>query len=112
MRLHPEFLSAEKQRLLLGDVRAILAAAPLYSPRMPRSGSPYSVRMSNCGPLGWLSDQSGYRYVPCHPLSGAAWPAIPPSVLAIWHAATGLEYEPEACLVNYYGPEARLGLHR
>jgi alkylated DNA repair protein (DNA oxidative demethylase) len=79
---------------------------------MPRSGSPYSVRMSNCGQLGWLSDQSGYRYVAHHPLTGAAWPAIPASVRAIWHAATGEAYEPEACLINYYGPEARLGLHR
>jgi len=112
MRLCPGFLSADQQRLLLGDVRAVLAEAPLYSPRMPRSGSPYSVRMSNCGPLGWLSDRSGYRYVARHPLTDAAWPAIPASVLTIWHAATGERYEPEACLINYYGPEARLGLHR
>jgi alkylated DNA repair protein (DNA oxidative demethylase) len=51
---------------LVAEVRRILDCAPLYSPAMPRSGSPYSVRMSNCGPLGWLSDRSGYRYSPTH----------------------------------------------
>src|SRR5579864_76598 len=112
MRLMPEFLSPDRQRLLLADVRTVLAEAPLYSPAMPRSGSPYSVRMSNCGPLGWLSDRNGYRYVPRHPLTDAPWPAMPKRVLEVWHAATGLAYEPEACLINYYGPEARLGLHR
>jgi len=112
MRLMPQFLAPDRQRLLLADIRAVLAQAPLYSPRMPRSGSPYSVRMSNCGPLGWLSDQSGYRYVARHPLTDAPWPAIPATVLEVWHAATGVPYAPEACLINYYGPEARLGLHR
>ena len=30
---------------------------------MPRTGKPFSVRMTNCGPLGWVSDQAGgYRY--------------------------------------------------
>jgi alkylated DNA repair protein (DNA oxidative demethylase) len=68
--------------------------------------------MSNCGPLGWLSDRAGYRYVPVHPVTGAPWPAIPESVLALWYRATGVAYPPEACLINYYGPQARMGLHR
>jgi DNA oxidative demethylase len=68
--------------------------------------------MSNCGPQCWLSDRGGYRYTPAHPLTGEAWPAIPASVHELWHAATGVAYPPEACLINYYGPEARLGLHR
>jgi alkylated DNA repair dioxygenase AlkB len=29
---------------------------------MPKSGRPFTVRMSNCGPLGWVSDENGYRY--------------------------------------------------
>lgn len=112
MRLLPGFLSVEQQKGLLAELRAVLAEAPLYSPVMPRSGSPYSVRMSNCGPLGWLSDQTGYRYAPSHPLTGRPWPAIPAALLEIWHTATGTGFEPEACLINYYGPQAKLGLHR
>ena len=112
MRLLPGLLDLDRQRCLVAELRRILDRAPLYSPAMPRSGSPYSVRMSNCGPLGWLSDRSGYRYSPTHPLTGEPWPAIPATVLDLWHATTGAAYPPEACLINYYGPTARLGLHR
>jgi alkylated DNA repair protein (DNA oxidative demethylase) len=112
MRLLPSLLDHDAQRRLVVEVRRILDRAPLYSPAMPRSGSPYSVRMSNCGPLGWLSDRSGYRYSPTHPLTGEPWPAMPAIVLDLWHATTGMAYRPEACLINYYGPTARLGLHR
>ena len=112
MRLLPALLPPDQQRTLLGEIRAVLVEAPLYGPVMPRSGNPYSVRMSNCGPLGWLSDRDGYRYSPVHPLTQRPWPAIPALVLDLWRQATGMAYAPEACLINYYGPEARLGLHR
>ena len=112
MRLLPGFLTLDRQRALLTRLRAVVARAPLFSPVMPRSGSPYSVRMTNCGPQGWLSDRSGYRYTPTHPVTGAPWPEIPAIVLDLWHQATGVAYPPEACLINYYGPEAKLGLHR
>ena len=112
MRLLPGFLSIEQQHALVAAIRAVLAEAPLYGPVMPRSGSPYSVRMSNCGPLGWLSDQAGYRYTETHPVTGRLWPALPPLVIDLWRQATAAPYDPEACLINYYGPEARLGLHR
>jgi len=112
MRLLPGLLTLDQQRQLVAELRRILDRAPLYSPAMPLSGSPYSVRMSNCGPLGWLSDRDGYRYSPTHPLTGAPWPAIPALVLELWHATTGAAYPPEACLINYYAPTAKLGLHR
>ena len=112
MRLLPGLLPPDRQRALVEQVRELLAEAPLYSPVMPRSGSPYSVRMSNCGKLGWLSDRSGYRYSPNHPLTGRPWPALPSAVLDLWRQATGVPYDPEACLINYYGPQAKLGLHR
>jgi alkylated DNA repair protein (DNA oxidative demethylase) len=112
MRHLPGFLSVERQYALVAAIRAVLAEAPLYGPVMPRSGSPYSVRMSNCGRLGWLSDQAGYRYTETHPRTGRPWPALPSLVIDLWRQATGVAYDPEACLINYYGPEARLGLHR
>ena len=112
MRLLPGTLNLDDQRRLLAEIRRILEAAPLFCPVMPRSGGPYSVRMSNCGPLGWLSDRSGYRYASAHPVTGAPWPEMPAMVIDLWHRATGVSCRPEACLINYYGPEARLGLHR
>ena len=72
-----------------------------------------SVRMTNCGPLGWFTDKAnGYRYVDRHPESGRRWPPIPERVLAVWRAVAGYPHPPEACLVNYYGAGARMGLHR
>ena len=52
------------------ELRAVLQAASLITPRMPKSGRPFSVRMSNFGPLGWVSDERGYRYQFSHPETG------------------------------------------
>lgn len=79
---------------------------------MPRTGAPFSVRMSNAGPLGWVADSAGYRYQPAHPETGRPWPPIPRSVLELWDELTGYPAPPEACLVNYYGAGARMGLHQ
>jgi len=111
-RLVPGYLDRTGQEALAAAVAAVIAAAPLYQPRMPRTGSPFSVRMTNCGPLGWVSDRDGYRYQPLHPLTGAPWPPIPDLALRAWAALTDYPAPPEACLVNWYGPEARMGLHQ
>lgn len=108
----PGRLDAPAQRALLAEIRAILGAAPLYRPAMPRTGAPFSVRMSNAGPLGWVADRAGYRYQPAHPETGRPWPPIPPSVLGLWAELTGYPAPPEACLVNYYDAGARMGLHQ
>lgn len=98
---------------MLAAVRGVIAAAPLYLPRMPRSGQPMSVRMTNCGPLGWVTDTArGYRYQATHPETGAPWPPIPGILLKAWHDLAGYPHPPEACLVNYYAPSARMGLHQ
>lgn len=108
--IHGGYLSAEAQRTLLGAVRGVVAAAPLFRPDTPY-GKPMSVRMTAAGPYGWYSDKSGYRYTTAHP-SGQPWPAIPGSVLDLWHDVTGLDRQPECCLVNYYAPDARMGMHQ
>lgn len=110
--LHPAHLDRPAELALLEALRGVLAAAPAFTPRMPRTGKPFSVRMTNCGPLGWVSDRDGYRYQAHHPDTGAPWPAIPKAVLAAWAVLSGCPAPPEACLVNLYGPAARMGLHQ
>lgn len=107
-----EALDRAAQAALLADVRAVIAAAPLFTPVMPRTGKPFSVRMTNCGPLGWISDAAGYRYQPFHPQTRAPWPPLPPALAQLWEACAGFPAPPEACLVNYYSPDARMGLHQ
>ncbi|SEC86990.1 alkylated DNA repair protein (DNA oxidative demethylase) [Rhizobiales bacterium GAS191] len=109
---HPAYLDRAAQQALLADIRAVIAAAPLYHPRMPRSGKEFSVRMTNCGPLGWVSDIEGYRYQRTHPETGAPWPDLPDSLMAAWGDLAGVGSPPQACLVNYYGDGTRLGLHQ
>ncbi len=100
------------QEALLEDIREVVRAAPLFTPVMPRTGKPFSVRMTSCGPLGWVSDFSGYRYQAAHPETGRAWPAMPESLLALWEEVAPGAPPPEACLVNFYGPGTRMGLHQ
>ena len=71
-----------------------------------------SVRMSNCGPLGWITDETGYRYQPRHPETGRPWPPMPQIVLAAWEALADYPHPPESCLINYYGPTAKMGVHQ
>ena len=112
-RLRPGYLARTAQDSLLAAVRAVMTDAPLYIPRMPKTGKPMSVRMTNCGPLGWVTDaERGYRYQPTHPETGAPWPPIPALLLDAWHELADYRHPPEACLINTYGPDAKMGLHQ
>jgi alkylated DNA repair protein (DNA oxidative demethylase) len=111
-KLYPAYLDRSGQEQLLTVLRDIIRQAPLFPPRMPRTGSPFSVRMTNCGRLGWVSDISGYRYQETHPRTGQTWPPIPQLLLQAWSKLGRYEHEPEACLINYYGPSAKMGLHQ
>jgi len=112
-RYFPLKLDAVAQKALLSDLRAVVAAAPLFTPTMPRTGNAMSVRMTNCGPLGWVTDKErGYRYQPAHPETGRPWPPIPAMLLALWDEVSGYPQPPEACLVNYYAGPAKMGLHQ
>ena len=94
------------------SIRALLPEAPLYTPTMPNSGKPLSVRMTNFGEVGWMSDKAGYRYQRAHPETGKAWPAIPDSILSVWASLLPVQPLPDACLVNFYAPTAKMGLHQ
>ena len=83
-RFLPACLDLDRQQGLLADLGRVIGQAPFFRPTMPRSGRPFSVEMTNAGPLGWLSDRAGYRYSDVHPLSGRPWPALPASLLRLW----------------------------
>jgi alkylated DNA repair protein (DNA oxidative demethylase) len=112
LRLYPGYLDRQQQAAMLAAIRGVFAAAPLFTPRMPKSGRPFTVRMSNCGPLGWVSDERGYRYEPNHPETGRPWPAMPEALIAMWNDIAHYPHPPQACLINYYGPGTRMGLHQ
>jgi alkylated DNA repair protein (DNA oxidative demethylase) len=100
------------QESLVAEVFERAEQAPFYKPRMPKSGKPFSVEETNFGPLGWVSDESGYRYSKTHPVTGAPWPSIPQALLDIWNDTTRYAAPPECCLVNLYRGRARMGLHQ
>ena len=109
----PGHFSPDAQAALLEAVRAVVARAPLYVPALPRSGKEMSVRMTNCGALGWVTDKErGYRYQAQHPLTGAPWPPIPPALLDLWTEVADYPQPPEACLVNFYAASAKMGQHQ
>jgi alkylated DNA repair protein (DNA oxidative demethylase) len=100
---------------LLAALQDVARGSPFRHMTTP-GGFQMSVAMTNCGPLGWVSDHAGYRYDPIDPDTGRAWPPMPRAFLQLAHdaaAAAGfMDFEPDACLVNRYAPGARLTLHQ
>jgi DNA oxidative demethylase len=100
---------------LLAEIESVVALAPLRHLIVP-GGKRMAVAMSNCGPLGWTSDSSGYRYSPVDPLTQKPWPAMPALFQTLARSAAlsagWPDFSPDACLINQYGPLAGLGLHQ
>jgi alkylated DNA repair protein (DNA oxidative demethylase) len=113
IRHFPGYLDRPAQETMIETIREIVSAAPLFTPVMPGTGKPMSVRMSNCGELGWVTDKErGYRYQPVHPLTGEAWPPIPDALMDLWNDVSGYHLPPQACLINFYADDAKMGLHQ
>lgn len=113
LRYLPDFIERAQQERLVQAIREIVSEAPLFVPVMPGTGKEMSVRMTNCGSLGWVTDKErGYRYQATHPVTGKPWPPIPDMLLEIWDKVSGCSRAPEACLVNFYDDSARMGLHQ
>jgi alkylated DNA repair protein (DNA oxidative demethylase) len=108
----PHLLDRAAQESLRDEIYTAINISKLFQSTMPRWGNPMSVKMLNLGPLGWVSDKSGYRYQPTHPGTGEKWPPIFPSLLKIWTMLTDNYVAPEACLINYYSATAKMGLHQ
>ena len=113
IRYLPEHFHRAAQAALVEDIRRVVEAAPLYTPAMPKTGKEMSVRMTNCGELGWVTDkEGGYRYQATHPVTGEPWPPIPQALLDLWRAVADHPLPPQACLVNFYSDSAKMGLHQ
>lgn len=100
----------DEQAAMVDDLRAVATAAPFVTHVTP-GGKPMSVRMTAAGDFGWVSDRRGYRYAPVHP-NGTPWPAIPERIMQVWRSVSECPRDPECCLVNYYGEDAKMGLHQ
>lgn len=105
----------EHEQTLLDNVRDIAAQAPWRHLITP-GGLRMSVAMTNCGPFGWVSDVTGYRYESADPLSGQPWPPMPDAFLSLARDAAATagfaDFKPDACLLNRYAPGTRLSLHQ
>ena len=106
----PGWLDREAQEALVADLRSVAADAPLRHYTTP-GGHSMSVSMTSAGDVGWMTDKEGYRYSDRH-MDGGVWPEIPKSVLAVWRSASGVDRDPDSCLVNFYGEGAKMGLHQ
>ena len=103
------------EALLLNDLKSVITQSPLRH-MVTQGGFAMSVAMTNCGKLGWVTDRKGYRYDTLDPDTGATWPAMPASFLALATQAAlevgFADFVPDACLINQYKPGARMGLHQ
>jgi alkylated DNA repair protein (DNA oxidative demethylase) len=100
---------------LLPRILEVAELAPFRHLVTP-GGQTMSVAMTNCGPLGWVSDRAGYRYTARDPLTDRDWPPMPGEFMrlaldAARHCAFP-DFVPDACLINRYSPGTRLTAHR
>jgi alkylated DNA repair protein (DNA oxidative demethylase) len=112
---HPKVASFALQQELLAAVRDIAKDAPFQHPRT-RGGGMTSAAMTNAGDAGWWSDRSGYRYITRQPDSDKPWPAMPAvfrsAVASIVNGSPWPDFQPDASLINFYEPGAKMGLHQ
>jgi alkylated DNA repair protein (DNA oxidative demethylase) len=100
---------------LLAALSAVASAAPFRHMVTP-GGYRMSVAMTNCGPVGWVTDRTGYRYDARDPQTGRPWPGMPPVFRELARRAAQragfADFDPDACLVNRYAPGSKLSLHQ
>jgi alkylated DNA repair protein (DNA oxidative demethylase) len=101
--------------MLVPLIERVAARAPFRHLVTP-GGQTMSVAMTNCGPVGWVSDRTGYRYTSRDPLTDRDWPGFPAEFLELARSAAARagfpEFQPDACLINRYSVGARLTAHR
>ena len=111
----PKLLDLAGQTALWDGLQGVLRAAPVTKV-ITKTGGYTSAAITNCGDAGWWSDRRGYRYETNSPGTATAWPIMPESFLkAVARAVLGTpwpDFSPDACLINYYEPGAKMGLHQ
>ena len=105
----------EWAEMLLSGIAEVALRAPFRQMVTP-GGFAMSVAMTNCGPLGWVTDRKGYRYSALDPVSGLPWPPMPEGFARLSSAAAiragYSDFSPDACLINRYDPKARMSRHQ
>ena len=109
----PRYLSIDEQRMLAEQCRSLMdGPAGGYVP-IVRGGGVMRVRMLclgrhwNARTYTYETTRSDYDHAPVAP--------VPPEFLALAAraaAAAGYEFTPDLCLINWYGPDGRMGLHQ
>ena len=114
MQHFPGRLASPAQKALLEAVKEITKAVPFAQARTKMGLT--SAAMTNCGSAGWWSDLKGYRYETRHPETGAPWPPLPEiflkTVAEVVADSPWPDFIPDACLINFYGEGAKMGLHQ
>lgn len=63
-----------------------------------------------------MSDRTGYRYTAIDPETRQPWPPMPDAFVDLALRAADkagyANFRPDACLINRYGPGAKLSLHQ
>jgi alkylated DNA repair protein (DNA oxidative demethylase) len=107
--------ATSKAKSLVAAVMRVTEQAPFRHMITP-GGYRMSVAMTNCGQVGWVTDQAGYRYEASDPMRGQHWPVMPVEFLELASdsatKAGFTNFLPDSCLINRYEPGARLSLHQ
>ena len=105
----------DREDELLSSIKLVAEQSPFRNMITP-GGFRMSVAMSNCGPLGWVTDRAGYRYSGIDPETNRAWPAMPASFRKLAETAANEAgfpaFVPDACLINRYEPGSKMSLHQ
>jgi alkylated DNA repair protein (DNA oxidative demethylase) len=108
-------LGPDIQAELARAVAEIAREAPFTHPRMKGKGM-FSAAITNAGDAGWWSDERGYRYEPAQPGTARPWPKLPAVFVdTVARAVAGTPwpaFASDACLINFYGAGAKMGLHQ
>jgi DNA alkylation damage repair protein AlkB len=108
-----QYVPLDQQHMLVARCRAIIdGPSGGYVPTV-RGGGKMHVRMVCLGrhwnPLTYKYEQTRADY------DGAAVPPVPEEFAALAIRAAqdaGFTFRPDVCLINWYGPDGRMGLHQ
>jgi alkylated DNA repair protein (DNA oxidative demethylase) len=109
----PHYLSIDRQKAILDSCRALIdGPVPAYVPTV-RGGGKMHVRMLCLG-RHWNGKTYAYESVRSD-FDGLPAPALPDHFRTLARdlaAASGMEFDPDICILNVYEDDGRMGLHQ